>query len=51
MNASPLSGTELDLHRLVTPFTQTRVQRPQQVRRLMASIDADGSARAVGGGG
>jgi ParB/RepB/Spo0J family partition protein len=42
MNVSPLSGTELDLHRLATPFTQTRVQRPQQVRRLMASIDADG---------
>jgi ParB family transcriptional regulator, chromosome partitioning protein len=42
MNASPLNGTELDLHRLATPFTQTRVQRPQQVRRLMASIDADG---------
>jgi len=42
MNALPLNGTELDLHRLATPFTQTRVQRPQQVRRLMTSIDADG---------
>jgi ParB/RepB/Spo0J family partition protein len=42
MNTSSLNGTELDLHRLATPFTQTRVQRPQQVRRLMASIDADG---------
>nr|WP_295450877.1 ParB N-terminal domain-containing protein [uncultured Thiodictyon sp.] len=42
MNASPLNGTELGLHRLATPFAQTRVQRPQQVRRLMAGIDADG---------
>ena len=42
MNTAPLNGTELDLHRLETPFTQTRVQRPKQVRRLMAGIDADG---------
>ena len=42
MNASSLNGTELDLHRLATPFAQTRVQRPQQVRRLMTSIDANG---------
>ena len=42
MNASSLNGTELDLHRLATPFAQTRVQRAQQVRRLMACIDADG---------
>ena len=42
MNASSPSGIELDLHRLDTPYAQTRVQRPQQVRRLMASIDANG---------
>ena len=42
MNASSLNATELDLHRLDAPYAQTRVQRPQQVRRLMASIDADG---------
>ena len=53
MNTPFLNGTELDLHRLETPFTQTRVQRPQQVRRLMASIDADGQRVplvVVGGG-
>jgi ParB-like chromosome segregation protein Spo0J len=53
MNASPPNGTELDLHRLETPYAQTRVQRPEQVRRLMASIDADGQRvpLAVVGGG
>jgi ParB-like chromosome segregation protein Spo0J len=42
MSAVPANAIELDLHRLDTPYAQTRVQRPQQVRRLMASIDADG---------
>ena len=42
MNATPLNATELDLHRLDAPYAQTRVQRPEQVRRLMTSIDADG---------
>jgi ParB/RepB/Spo0J family partition protein len=42
MSTVPANGIELDLHRLDTPYAQTRVQRPQQVRRLMASIDADG---------
>ena len=42
MNASLANGTELDLHRLEAPYAQTRLQRPEQVRRLMASIDADG---------
>ncbi len=42
MNTASLTGTEVDLHRLATPFAHTRVQRPQQVRRLMTSIDADG---------
>lgn len=42
MSAVPAHAIELDLHRLDTPYAQTRVQRPQQVRRLMASIDADG---------
>jgi ParB-like chromosome segregation protein Spo0J len=53
MNASPPNGTELDLHRLEAPYAQTRMQRPQQVRRLMASIDADGQRvpLAVVGGG
>jgi len=53
MNASPCNGTQLDLHRLDAPYAQTRVQRPAQVRRLMASIDADGQRvpLAVVGGG
>jgi ParB-like chromosome segregation protein Spo0J len=53
MNAFPPNGTELDLHRLETPYAQTRMQRPEQVRRLMASIDADGQRvpLAVVGGG
>ncbi len=42
MNAVPVIATELDLHRLDAPYAQTRVQRPEQVRRLMTSIDADG---------
>ena len=42
MSAVPATAIELDLHRLDTPYAQTRVQRPQQVRRLMASLDADG---------
>lgn len=42
MNTASLTGTEVDLHRLATPLAHTRVQRPQQVRRLMTSIDADG---------
>ena len=42
MNGSLANGTELDLHRLEAPYAQTRLQRPEQVRRLMASIDADG---------
>ena len=42
MNSVPFSGIELDLHRIVAPYAQTRVARPAQVRRLMASIDADG---------
>ena len=42
MNATPVNATELDLHRLDAPYAQTRVQRPEQVRRLMTSIDADG---------
>ena len=42
MNAVPVNATELDLHRLDAPYAQTRVQRPEQVRRLMTSIDADG---------
>jgi ParB-like chromosome segregation protein Spo0J len=53
MNASPCNGTQLDLHRLDAPYAQARVQRPAQVRRLMASIDADGQRvpLAVVGGG
>jgi ParB-like chromosome segregation protein Spo0J len=47
MNASPVNATELDLHRLDAPYAQTRVQRPEQVRRLMASIDADGQRVAL----
>jgi ParB-like chromosome segregation protein Spo0J len=42
MNAAPLNGIELDLHQLDAAYAQTRVQRPEQVRRPMASIDADG---------
>ena len=42
MNATPVNATELDLHRLDAPYAQTRVQRPEQVRRLMTSINADG---------
>jgi ParB/RepB/Spo0J family partition protein len=42
MNASPVNAIALDLHQLDAPYAQTRVQRPEQVRRLMASIDADG---------
>jgi len=37
-----MNATELDLHRLDAPYAQTRVQRPERVRRLMTSIDADG---------
>jgi len=47
MSAVPANAVELDLHRLDTPYAQTRVQRPQQVRRLMASIDADGQRVAL----
>ncbi len=42
MNASPVNAIALDLHQLDAPYAQTRVQRPEQIRRLMASIDADG---------
>jgi hypothetical protein len=42
MNAAPVNAIALDLHQLDAPYAQTRVQRPEQVRRLMASIDADG---------
>jgi ParB/RepB/Spo0J family partition protein len=42
MNATSPVGTELDLHRLDAPYAHTRLACPQEVRRLMASIDADG---------
>ena len=42
MNAAPVNAMVLDLHQLDAPYVQTRVQRPEQVRRLMTSIDADG---------
>ena len=42
MNAAPVNAMVLDLHQLDAPSVQTRVQRPEQVRRLMTSIDADG---------
>ncbi|MBK8639508.1 MAG: ParB/RepB/Spo0J family partition protein [Chromatiaceae bacterium] len=42
MHAAPVNGIALDLHQFDAPYAQTRVQRPEQVRRLMASIDADG---------
>jgi ParB-like chromosome segregation protein Spo0J len=47
MSMSSPKAIELDLHRLDTPYAQARVQRPRQVRRLMASIDANGQQVAL----
>ena len=47
MSLSSPNAIELDLHRLDTPYAQARVQRPRQVRRLMASIDAHGQQVAL----
>jgi ParB-like chromosome segregation protein Spo0J len=47
MSTPSANAIELDLHRLDTPYAQARVQRPQQVRRLMASIDAHGQQVAL----
>jgi ParB/RepB/Spo0J family partition protein len=42
MNATAPAGLELDLHRLERPYAQTRLERPEQVRRLMHSLEANG---------
>ena len=42
MNATAPVGLELDLHRLERPYAHTRLQRPEQVRRLMHSLEANG---------
>ncbi len=42
MNATAPLGLELDLHRLERPYAHTRLERPEQVRRLMHSLEANG---------
>jgi ParB family transcriptional regulator, chromosome partitioning protein len=42
MNATAPVGFELDLHRLERPYAHTRLQRPEQVRRLMHSLEVNG---------
>lgn len=39
---NPDGGESIDLHRIDTPFTHTRVHHPGAVRQLIASIEANG---------